>query len=352
MNVHFEPEFLNLPTELKSLFAAASTSSFFSQAAWYDLMTQRARISSSTIRLYSDSTPPTVGLVMRSEGYRRLHGFSNAYSLEYAPIMSAGIISCDPLRELIANVAKEDPSRERITFAALDPASDAYAALVEGFRLSGWSVKRFFDCGVWYEDTTGLGFSDYISSRPSILRNTFRRKEKAAAAAGTVISYLDDTSDLERMIEDYETIYQSSWKPQESFTDFIPNLIRLAFALGALRMCVAYIDGQPVASQFWLIWRGRAVIYKLAHSSRFDHLSLGTILTMRMMERVLDRDQPAEINFGRGDDPYKKIWLSRRRERWGLYAANPRTLRGAGTVARWLAAQGRNWAVEQLRQRH
>ena len=74
------------------------------------------------------------------------------------------------------------------------------------------------------------------------------------------------------------------------------------------------------ASQVWLVSGGVAYIYKLAHLDEYAHLSPGTVLSAFMLERTIDQDHIATVDFLTGDDDYKKDWMSHRGERKGVAA--------------------------------
>ena len=92
------------------------------------------------------------------------------------------------------------------------------------------------------------------------------------------------------------------------------------------------IDGTPAAAQIWLVQEGRATIFKLAHDPAFDRQSPGTLLTHWVLSQLHDQDGVRDVDFGRGDDSYKRLWLSLTRDRVGFLAANPRSLKGLATV--------------------
>ena len=332
MATYRNPDFTRLPSTLAGIFDAAGRGSFFALPVWYDLMARHCTTPSSEIRIYADEqSGSAAALVLHTAvdtAGRRLVSLANAYSVEHGVLRPPDSDVAAGLAAIIDDILGETPRWDGIALSELDPRDPAYGAAATVLRRAGLLVECGLSSGNWYEDTTGMSFSDYVAGRPSELRNTWRRKRRRAAAAGLKTAFFGGSSGIEQAVADYQTIYDQSWKPAEAHPHFIPALIRLAAAKGALRLGISSVDGMPAAAQFWILWNGRAVIYKLAHDKRFDELSLGTLLTMEIAEWVLGDDRPDEINFGRGDDPYKKLWLPRRRERWGIAAANPRTGRG------------------------
>jgi hypothetical protein len=348
MHLVEDPDFLHLSAAQQALFAAAAERSFFALPLWYHVLSQHGTDKAMVPRLYLDNRDtPAVALVCAQHGAtRRMTSLSTYYTTEHGPIYAAHDARlAAALDEIAIAVAREQPRWHALQLGGLDPADPAYSALVAAFGKAGWSVFPYFDSGTWYEQTNGLDFARYVAGRPAALRNTWRRRSVKLAADGKAQFILHtDASAIDEAIVDYETVYRASWKEAEPYPEFAPALIRAAAATGALRLGILKLDGTPAAAQLWLHWRARSTIYKLAHDRRFDDLSVGTILTMRMMEHALEHDRPVEINFGRGDDDYKKLWLTNRRERWGLFIANPRTARGlAISLQERLAGHLRRW---------
>ena len=332
MPLYKNPDFLRLPTGLAQIFGNRQQS-FCALPQWYDLVARFGVETGTEIRVYTDERPnSSTALLLQNaptQSPLALLSLANFYSVEHSPVSAATEALGPALDAIIAEILTDRPRWDCIRLLELDPSEDSYGALVRALRRAGLLVECTPGAATWFEATGGMSFKDYLAERPSQLRSTWHRKRRGLTATGQLTTqFFSEPAGIETAIADYETVYRASWKAPEAFPHFIPALIRLAAELGALRMGVYYIDGCPAAAQFWILWRRRAVIYKLAHDSRFDKLSLGTLLTMDMVERVLEQDRPEEINFGRGDDPYKRLWLGRRRQRWGITASNPRTVRG------------------------
>jgi CelD/BcsL family acetyltransferase involved in cellulose biosynthesis len=327
----------SLPSAYDELFAAASRTSLYLGKTWFETFARTTLGPGERIRLCSveaeDGRPLAllVARAARSGPAKMLSSMTNFYTMEFAPLLRDGFASSsEALLTLASGLFNDRPRWSVLTLNALDRHSDMFRHLTTALRSAGYVVHPCFQFGNWYEKTAGLSFEEYFRSRPSVLRNTYRRRHNSLEKSGKAKYLLfAGTAGLEDGIEAYGRIYASSWKTPERYPDFIPEMMRACARSGHLRLGILQIEGEPAAAQVWLVNHGRATIYKLAYDERFKQLSVGTLLTAHLMRHVIDVDRVAEVDYGSGDDSYKQDWMSSRRERWGLTAYNPRTVRGA-----------------------
>ena len=210
----------------------------------------------------------------------------------------------------------------------LEPIEDP-EPIAAGFRSAGWIIFLDQKTVNWRVDTANEDFDAYWAKRPAQLRNTARRKAKAAGLEISIHERFDEAA-----WADYEAVYRASWKPEEGSFPFLRALAEQEGAAGTLRLGVARQDGRPIAVQLWLVENGEATIHKLAYAEDARALSPGTILGMAMFRHALDKDHVRRIDYGNGDEPYKADWMEEKRTLFRLSAFNPRTVKGLLGAAR------------------
>jgi hypothetical protein len=225
---------------------------------------------------------------------------------------------------------------------ALDADWPGWPGLLRGFAAAGWRAAWFDSFGNWHsrpEDGAALGWEAYLTARPGALRQTVRRKlVRAERDPAQSFTLARTRHDLVTALPAYETVYRRSWKTPEPYPAFGPALLAEAAAAGVLRLGVLRQDDQPIAAQYWIVearpdGEPTASVLKLAHDTAARALSPGTVLTAWMIRGLLEEGVTA-LDFGRGDDPYKQLWVSGRRQRRGLILAQPWRPQGAAALAR------------------
>jgi CelD/BcsL family acetyltransferase involved in cellulose biosynthesis len=232
--------------------------------------------------------------------------------------------------------------RTSIRLDALDADAPWLPPLLDGFKAAGLASLRFDHFGNWHEDVAGLDWATYLAARPGALREAIRRRGKRLMEKmGARFSITSGADGLEAAIASYEKIYSASWKEPEPFADFNAAFMRACAADGSLRLGILSLNDKPLAAQFWVVRNKIGAVLKLAHDEASRALSPGTVLTALMIRHILEEARVDWLDFGRGDDDYKKDWTSARRQRIGVLLANPRSLQGGKAILRHVAGNVR-----------
>ena len=314
--------------DVKRLVEGAEARSIQLGAVWYKNLIQTVYSSDKGVAFYTlrgDGFPMAVMPVRVCNGRfgKVLESLSNYYSSIYSPVFSDTLEARDVVR-FLDGIRDEHGSISILRFDPMDPESPEFRILMDALRMGGYAPFPFFCFGNWYLEVPG-DWAAYWADREGILRNTVKRMERKLQKEGGALELVTGGAELEQAIEDFNQVYAASWKHPEPYPDFMPGLVRACADQGWLRLGIVRLRGIPIAAQVWIVAHGRAEIYKLAYHEDYKSYAPGKVLSAFMMRHVIENDRVSQVDYLTGDDPYKKSWMSNRRERWGIVAYNPRT---------------------------
>ena len=296
--------------ELARLLGVERGGTPFDRLAWWQGLVSHCGID-PLLAVASDGDDRMV-LPLRIDG-GRMAALGNWYSFHVRPVASTGA----NIPSLLTAIASDLPSRtRRLTFTGLPGEDGSAEGLAAAFRSSGWLVFSEPWANNHIVCINGRSFAQYLEARPGALRTTLKRK------AGKLDCQVLDRFDA-KVWADYEAIYASSWKPAEGSPAFLREFAEAEGTAGRLRLGIARAGDQPVAAQLWTVEGHTAFIHKLAHLESARPLSPGSVLSAAMFAHAIDRDRVGMIDFGTGDDRYKRDWMEQVRRRYRLDMFRP-----------------------------
>lgn len=319
----------------EKLTTRSKQTNFFSTLAWYknfvDTVIEEESLQyrfliaekSSKIHVILPVKFSTTG-----SGCRQLFSLSNYYSPIFQIYYDRSPNSTGVTLHSFFKALKTGPVRWDIL--ELRPLSqEDHSFISQQLEKANVPFVPFFCFGNWYLEVNHRSFDEYFSDLCSRVKNTVNRKiRQFEKLEGSKIEIISSLTDLDSAINLYEKIYCSSWKTEESYPEFIRGLVKMAGNQGCLRLGIAYLNDIAIAAQIWIVTDNTAYIFKLAYIEEYKKNSAGSILTAKLLRHVIDIDKVDVVDFLSGDDPYKKEWMSHRRERWGLIAYNTTSSRG------------------------
>ena len=276
----------------------------------------------------------------------RLTALSNYYTPRFGPLLGERPLPLHTAEAARAAASlgrqiRAHPQGAVLSLQPLQAGSAELKLLRDGLRAAGYRTDLYHCFENWVLPCENLRFEAYWAMRNSRLRNTERRARKRLEAEhGLQIEIVREAGPaLERALQDFESVYQDSWKQAEASPEFIRELVRLLAADGRLRLGVLRLRGVAQAAQLWWVHEGVASIYKLAYRESAARLGVGTVLSAALFRDALDSGEVRLIDYLNGSEPYKRDWVDQCRMFVGLLAFDLRRPAAWGPALRHFAGR-------------
>jgi Acetyltransferase (GNAT) domain len=343
-----------LPEHYADVLSVAASKGFFYEQPWFEFLMKGYYAEDSELYLYSvedsESHSPLLLVPMRFtqidgavHGAKTLSTVGHMENFSLLSVVFADTIKSQNDRqdvlETLFNLFKrglsqlEHPKIDVLRLWPVDVGGELEAIVHGALKQSGFLVQQYENSFNQYENTSGLSYDEYFEKRSSNHRYNVRRRQRNLEKSGKVefCFYSDGAGEdiFRKCMDGYILSSVESWKSPESMTSRgILDLIKLTAELGHLRLGVIFLDGRPMAAQFWIVSGGVGHCMRLAYDEAYKKDAPGVVLTHFIMEYLLNTDHVNAVDFGYGDDEYKSKWMKDSRHYAGFMAFNPKTILG------------------------
>ena len=289
--------------------------SLFDRFDWYALLHQHCFAAAPVRVLVAEEMGAQAWMLLMQPEAPRASALANWYSFAWAPIFLGDPDAVQQGRLLDALSRHLLAGHGQMDFYPLEDSGALRASL----RRAGWFALSRPMGGRYLLRPAGRDFATYWAARPGRLRTLVRRKARNSPYTLSISDRLTDD-----LWQDYVDVHDRSWKAAEPGLSFLRALAEQESDAGTLRLGFARLDGRAVATQYWTVEHGVALIHKLSHDRAHDAGSPGTLLSHAMFAQAIDQDRVALIDYGTGDNGYKADWMEERIALHRIDAFNPR----------------------------
>ncbi|PHS14107.1 MAG: hypothetical protein COA78_06095 [Blastopirellula sp.] len=213
---------------------------------------------------------------------------------------------------------------DALLMEALSTQSPLYSSLIANQKTSDFDVIKLGSFQTHHKIKTCKTSSDYWSKFSSKTRYNFRRMCKRLTHD---MHCIEATNEVGTFLHTAYNISQRSWQikkigPRISVDKATISYFQSIAKLGALRCYQLNHLGRPIAFMIGTQWQGVFQLEEVGYDQSYAQYSPGTVLLIRSLNDMFERNCPETIDFGFGDAKYKQLFGNDRSKSVNLLAVS------------------------------
>ncbi|MFC2061056.1 GNAT family N-acetyltransferase [Elusimicrobiota bacterium] len=333
--------FLSLKDEWDKLVKNSTYPFFYCSHGWFKIVLEDLENEKPDICILTAvSEDEIIGIAPLMKHGSRMYGISvnkiefirNVYSPSCNFIIKKGISSSDSediIGEFLDFAINKTKNWDILEINSFPVENENYSFLKNSISGRRLIYTDIFHHGNHFLECNGLTAEEYTRSLSGVvLKNAPSKKMKRLIESGEIKCKHYINEDIKKHFAEYIKIYKKSWKPEETSIDFLKKLTDYSSSEAELCLSFVYMSNIPIAAQFWIIHDHIAYAQKVCFEEDCRYLSPGTWLTLEVIKYLMSNKNLIEIDFLKGDEPYKQYWMRSRRIRNIITVYNRSSIKG------------------------